>query len=111
MTDKTLEQFDQAMRGIYDAARKLKPPYHATYFLRMVGEHGGKETANRLLATNKPSEGFTELFLRGRENLRLSVEYLVLQKPWRDLFTEEQLAVARKRLIEVECPLPVDERG
>lgn len=66
MTDSNLEQFDQAMRGIYDAARKLKPPYHATYFLRMVNEHGGKETANRLLATNRPSEGFTELFLRGR---------------------------------------------
>jgi len=61
--DKTLEQFDQAMRGIYDAALKLKPPYRAAYFLRMVSEHGGKATVDRLLATNKPSEGFTELFL------------------------------------------------
>ena len=26
MTDRTLEQFDQAMRGIFDAALKLKPP-------------------------------------------------------------------------------------
>ncbi len=112
MTDRTLEQFDHAMRGIYDAALKLKPPYRATYFLRMVNEHGGREAANRLLATNKPSEGFTELFLRGgRETLRLSVEYLVLQKPWRDLFTEEQLAVARRRLIEYECPLPADDQG
>jgi len=111
MPDRTLEQFDQAMRGIYESARKLKPPYHATYFLRMVSEHGGKATADRLLATNKPSEGFTELFLRGRENLRLSVEYLVLQKPWRDLFTNEQLAVARKRLISVECPLPSDDQS
>ncbi|KVE90682.1 hypothetical protein WJ01_01180 [Burkholderia vietnamiensis] len=110
MTNKTLEQFDQAMRGIYDAARQLKPPYHATYFLRMVNEHGGKEAANRLLATANPSEGFTQLFLRGRENLRLSVEYLVLQQPWCDLFTEEQLAVARKRLISVECPLPADDQ-
>ncbi|MEZ7524408.1 hypothetical protein [Burkholderia vietnamiensis] len=110
MTDKTLEEFHYAMCGIYDAARKLKPPYHATYFLRMVNEYGGKATADRLLATNKPSEGFTELFLRGRENLRLSVEYLVLQKPWRDLFTTEQLAVARKRLMEVQCPVPADDQ-
>lgn len=111
MSDRKLQEFDQAMRGIYDAARKLKPPYHANVFLRMVNEHGGKETANRLLATNKPSDGFTELFLRGRENLRLSVEYLVLQKAWRDLFTTEQLSVARKRLIEVECPPPADDQG
>ncbi|MFM0050998.1 hypothetical protein [Caballeronia grimmiae] len=109
MSQETVEEFDHAMRSIYDAARKLKPPYHATYFLRMVNEHGGRETANRLLATNKPSEGFTELFLRGRENLRLSVEFLVLQKPWRDLFMTEQLAVARKRLIAVGCPLPADD--
>jgi hypothetical protein len=109
MTNRILEQFDQAVRGIYGAALKLKPPYRAAYFLRMVNEHGGKATADRLLATNKPSEGFTELFLRGRENLRPSVEYLVLQKPWRDLFTAEQLAVARKRLIAVECPLPVSD--
>lgn len=111
MTDRTLEQFDHAMRGIYDAALKLKPPYRATYFLRMVNEHGGREAANRLLATNRPSEGFTELFLRGPENLRISVEYLVLQKPWRDLFTAEQLAIARKRLIDVKCPLPADDQG
>ena len=111
MTDRTLEQFDQAMRGIFDAALKLKPPYRATSFLRMVNEHGGKETANRLLGTSKPSDGFTELFLRGRENLCLSVEYLVLQMPWRDLFTTEQLAVARKRLIAVECLLPSDDQG
>ncbi|APR34340.1 hypothetical protein [Paraburkholderia sp. SOS3] len=111
MTDATLEQFDRAMRGIYDAALRLNPPYRANLFLRMVNEHGGKEAANRLLATRNPSEGFTQLFLRGLENLCLSVEYLVLQKPWRDLFTAEQLAVARKRLIDVQCPLPADDQA
>nr|WP_315597409.1 hypothetical protein [uncultured Cupriavidus sp.] len=112
MTAPTPEQFDQAMRGIYDAALRLKPPYRATYLLGMVNRHGGKEAANRMLATPKPSEGLTELFLRGgREALRLSVEYLVLQQPWRTLFTEEQLAVARKRLVEYECPLPSDDQG
>lgn len=52
------------------------------------------------------SNGFTELFLRGKANLKLSVEYLVLKPEWREMFTEEQLSTARKRLIEVECPLP-----
>ena len=109
MPQNLLDDFDQEMQGIYDSALKLKPPYRATYFLQMLGEHGGKGTADRLLATSKPSAGFTELFLRGKQNLRLSVEYLVLREPWRSLFTPEQLAVARKRLVEVNCPLPPED--
>src|SRR5690606_22548326 len=73
-----LAQFDKAMLNIYEAARKLKPPYTPTEFRRMVAELGGKETADRLLAARTPSSGFAELFLRGKENLKLSVEYLVL---------------------------------
>lgn len=109
MTQKLLDEFHQEMQAIYDSALKLKPPYRATYFLQMLGEHGGKGTADRLLATSKPSAGFTELFLRGKENLRLSVEYLVLSEPWRELFTADQLAIARKRLAEVQCPLPPED--
>lgn len=98
------------MLASYDAALRLKPPYRATLFLRMVQDHGGKGAADRLLATGNPSSGFTELYLRGKDNLKISLEYLVLQKPWRDLFTEEQRAVARKRLKEVKCaPPPEDE--
>lgn len=106
MEKDTLSQFHLAMLGIYDAALKLKPTYRATSFLKMVNEHGGKETADRLLATGKPSQGFTELFLRGKDNLKLSVEYLVLQSPWRTLFSPDQLGIARTRLMQVGCPLP-----
>lgn len=109
MAQNLLDGFHQEMQAIYDSALKLKPPYRATYFLQMLGEHGGKGTADRLLATHNPSAGFTELFLRGKENLRLSVEHLVLREPWRKLFTAEQLAVARKRLTEVQCPLPPED--
>lgn len=103
------KQFHEAMLGIYEAAKRLKPPYHAPRFLRMVNEHGGRETANRLLATGEPSEGFTELFLRGKDCLKISVEYVVLQSQWRELFTEEQLEVARKRLREYQCDPPSPE--
>lgn len=103
------KRFHEAMLGIYDSAKRLKPPYPATRFLRMVHEHGGKETADRLLATGDPSEGFTELFLRGKDNLKISVEYVVLQNPWRELFTDEQLEVARKRLRDYKCDPPPDD--
>lgn len=109
MAQELLEQFHLEMLATYDRALKLKPPYKAKAFLTMLGEHGGKGTADRLLATGKPSQGFTELYLRGKENLKLSVEYLVLSEPWRTLFTEKQHAVARKRLKEVQCPPPPED--
>jgi hypothetical protein len=104
----TLEEFHAAMLHIYEQAVRLRPPYHATRFRQMVLESGGKAAADQLLAAPTTSSGFTELYLRGAENLRLSVEYLVLQSRWREFFTEEQLTIARERLLAVGCPLPED---
>ena len=100
-----LAGFEQALRDSADNAKRLKPSYPAKAFRRMLAEYGGKGTADRLLATLDPASGFTELFMRGKENLKLSLEYVVLQSPWRTLFTPDQLAVARRRLLEVECEL------
>jgi len=100
------EQFHAEMLHIYESAARLNPPYRATRFLQMVQSSGGKAAADQLLASVNPSAGFTELFLRGKENLKLSVDYLVLQDPWQQIFTEEQLAVARKRLIQVGVAPP-----
>lgn len=109
MTSTIEEQFHAAMLNIYESAARLKPPYRATRFRQMVQENGGKRAADQLLASADPSTGFTELFLRGRENLKLSVEYLVLQRRWRELFTEEQLSEARKRLKSVGVVPPDQE--
>lgn len=100
--------FHQAMLGIYEAARRLKPPYNATRFLQMVNELGGKTAADTLLATSEPSDGFTELYLRGK-HLELSVEYLVLRNPWRSMFEQGQLAEARKRLKDREFAPPPED--
>ena len=106
MSSQLEEHFDAAMLNIYEQATRLKPPYRASRFLQMVQGSGGKAAADQLLGSANPSAGFTELFLRGREQLKLSVEYLVLQDPWHSLFTEEQLAVARKRLVDVGVEPP-----
>ena len=110
-TNRLLAGFHEAMLEIYRAARKLTPPYTPSDFLAMVNEHGGKGAADILLASKKPSSGFTELFMRGGENLRLSVEYQVLKEPWRRLFQPEQLATARRRLLEVECEPPPEDKA
>lgn len=105
---ETERLFHLEMIGIYEAAKKLKPPYYASLFLRMVNERGGKATADALLAMNAPSDGFTELFLRGKR-LDLSVEYVVLKNPWRGLFEPSQLATARERLQKHGFAPPTDD--
>ncbi len=89
-------QFTEAMRQIYRrAAAELD--YRPTRFLQMVDELGGVATARELLAA-PVQEGFTTLWEHGR--LDLSMEALVLQPPWNPLFTEAELAEARRRLDE-----------
>ena len=62
----------------------------------MVIDRGGFETARYLLWTDKPSYGYTALYELGR--LDLTVEALVIQPEWADLFSDEDRARARVRL-------------
>ncbi len=94
---KLEKEFEQALRGTYDAARKRG--YVATYFLQMLEEHGGKETAKRLLAKSEPQTGLFELWELGL--LSESMEAAVLQDKFRGLFTEVELAEAHRRLEEL----------
>jgi len=96
---KTEDQFHQAMINVYETA-KLECNYNASYFLRMVSEHGGLEAAKRLLATTEPSEGFTTLWVNRR--LDLTVEAHVIKPDYQQLFTTDEIAIAEQRLIDVE---------
>ncbi len=87
-------KFHQEMLRIYDEAVKLR--YHPTRFLQMVEEHGGREAAKRLLAGDTLSSGFVRLFELGRTDL--TVESLVLKEPWTQLFTDDELSEAERRL-------------
>ena len=89
-------QFNQEMLGIYRRA-KNEANYNATIFLRMLTKDGGLRTAKTLINASKPSEGYTQLYLRGR--LDLTVEAVVLADArWQSLFLAEELERARKRL-------------
>ncbi len=89
------DAFDHAMMQIYVQARQ-QAGYTATRFHQMLTEHGGVETARRLLP--QMSDGFTELWRRNR--LDLTVEALVLQPQWASLFARHELDMARDRLKE-----------
>lgn len=102
-----VDQFNEAMRQIYDKSKELTPPYRPTRFKKMVKERGGKQVADELLSSpNQIHDGLVELSLRGKEALKLTVEYLVLKPEFEELFTPEQKEVARKRLLQLEVELP-----
>lgn len=89
-----VRQFDRDMEGIYDGAKSIG--YNATRFLMMLREYGGLETAHRLMQSDQVSDGFTELWMRGRQDL--TVEALVLRQEYLELFTEDERRRASERL-------------
>ncbi len=92
------ERFDEAMMNIYRRT-KAEAKYDATRFSQMLTEHRGLETARILLHADTVSEGYTALSERGR--LDLTVEALIHEHPeYHPLFTDEELAVARRRLTD-----------
>ncbi len=91
-------EFHQRMQQIYEQAR-TECGYTAARFLQMVADQGGVRAAKQLLTAEGYSEGLTRLWEEGR--LDISMEAAVLEEPWRDLFTEEEIATARKRLEEL----------
>lgn len=62
----------------------------------MLATLGGVGTARRLLHSHDLPSGFTTLWERGR--LDLTIEALVVQPQFRDLFTADEIAIAHKRL-------------
>lgn len=95
------KKFHRAMIGIYEEAKKNG--YTPSYFLRMIAEYGAVETAQQLVNSDKPSEGFTRLYMMKR--MDLSIEALILNSEWWSLFTEDERARADRRLRENGYPL------
>lgn len=90
--------FDGRMRQIYEQA-STECDYKATRFLQLVVTEGGLPAAKKLLGAKGYSEGLTRLWEEKR--LDISMEATILQDPWSGLFTEEELAIARKKLEEL----------
>ncbi len=88
-------EFNAAMQEIYLRA-KAEAGYNATVFLRMLQDRGPVETAQYLIHTTKPSDGFTALWERQR--LDLTIEAHVLQPRFEALFTDDERDICHQRL-------------
>ena len=96
MSNSDFEAFDQAMLSIYNRA-VAEANYRPSVFFRMLSEHGGYETARRLIHASNVSEGYVKLFERGR--LDLTVEAVIIDNQlWHELFRDDELDICRKRL-------------
>lgn len=91
-------EFTQALEGTIEAAKQRG--YVPTYFMQMLAQHGGRETAKRLLAKSEPQEGLFELW---RLNLlHESMEAVICDNPrFHELFTQKELNEAHRRLEEL----------
>ena len=65
----------------------------------MVSEHGGLETAKTLLQNKELAEGFVSLWQYGR--LDLTMEAMIHEPSWKELFTSEERKIAEKRLTDL----------
>lgn len=92
------DELTSALWGTVTAAKNRH--YNPTYFMQMLSEHQGLETARRLLSTDEPQEGLFKLYELGL--LHESMEAAVLQERFKPLFTEAELAEAYRRLEELD---------
>ena len=67
--------------------------------MRPVAEEEAMKTAKRVLSGNRLSDGFNQLQAKGQ--LKLSLEALVVDKRFTQLFTDEEANEALMRLLEV----------
>ena len=98
-TEVETEELNAAMLNGYKIAGE-EIGYWGKYYLRSVKNNGGLATAQRMLRKKLKNQsvqkGFRALIEAGR--LDLSLESLVLQPRFRNLFTKEELAEAQRRL-------------
>ncbi len=87
--------FARRMNAVYERGRS-EAGYNASYFLSMLSQYGPQETAHKLLASPAISDGFAELWERGR--LDLTVEAAVVDPQFAELFNDSEFEIARRRL-------------
>ena len=95
MCDAIRKQFeDEIQKAIEVCKTELK--YNPIRFIQMVNETDAVRTAKRLLSVDEWQEGLGTLIMKGRTDL--SIEAHVVKPEFKTLFTEEEIAEAKRRL-------------
>jgi hypothetical protein len=102
MTDIEARFEGDMVEKVYRAAGR-ETGYWAGYFLKSVKRYGGVGAARRLLERGGVSKGLARLAGLGR--LDLAMETLVLDPAYAILFTDEERAIATRRLAEARASM------
>lgn len=70
--------------------------YRPSIFIRMLEQHGGVQTAKRLIASGEIQSGIRKMAELGR--LDITMEQIMLEPEFAPLFTKGELEAARWRL-------------
>lgn len=89
------KEFHKDMITIYQKAKR-ECGYNANRFLQMVVTQDGLTVAKGFIHRNQPTDGFTTLWELGR--LDLTVESLILNPKYKELFTTEEIETVRELL-------------
>lgn len=100
MTDLEARFEREMIEKVYRTAGR-ETGYWAGYFLRSVKRHGGVGAARRLLEGSGVSKGLAKL--ASVKRLDLAMETLVLDAGYQPLFTEEERAIATRRLEQAQA--------
>lgn len=100
--------FHTAMLGVYRTAFN-ECDYRASRFLAATKRHGGLKYAKRLLAMSGVSDGFKRLMELDR--LDLAMETKVLLPIFRPLFTDNEIAIAQRRLDQARATIRAGKVG
>ncbi|WP_313891670.1 HNH endonuclease [Psychrobacillus sp.] len=102
------KKFHMDMLNIYKNGRKIG--YNASAFLQMINTEKGIDVAKKLINSSKPSDGFTNLYLKaGIDGLALTVEALVLKEEYVSLFNEEERLTVIERLQNYGYEIPITQ--
>lgn len=95
--------FDQRINlAIKECVSKVN--YKPTAFLKMIDDYGTIMAVKKLINSTKVSDGYIKLYEKQR--LDLTVEAIILEDKWNDLFTEKELLIAQNRLKQYGYSIP-----
>jgi len=90
------EKFETRVQSAIMKMKRLG--YTPRLFIQMIAETDSVTATKTLLHKKSISAGFTRLWEMNR--LDLSLENIVYSDDWRDLFSPEEIEIAKRRLVE-----------
>ena len=89
--------FEERIRQMIAETKSIG--YNPTYFIRMVQELGAVTACKQLINNEKLHDGLCRLWKEHR--LDLTIENIILEPQWAELFSESERTLAKNKLLKL----------